>query len=90
MRGVLALAERGQQIGGRGHPVLAGDAAQVLVIDLAHGHLETARLPLQQLAADFDSALALVLIEPVLDLVASAGTFDKSQASRGWGGDLSG
>ena len=58
VRGVLALAQRGQQIGGRGHAVLVGDAAQILVVDLAHRHFELARLALQQLAADLHGARA--------------------------------
>ena len=76
---MLALAQSGQQVGGRGHAVLAGDAAQVLVVDLAHRHLEFARLALQQLAADLDGARALVFVEPVLDLVARARALDKGE-----------
>ena len=76
--GVLALAQRGEQIGRGGHSVFIGDAAQVLVADLAHGHFELARLALQQLAADFDGAAALVFVEPVLDLVAGARTLDEA------------
>ena len=38
-----------------------------------------ARFALEQLAADFDGAAALVFIEPVLDLVAGAGAFDEGE-----------
>ena len=79
MGGVLALAERGEQVGGRGDAVFVGDAAQVLVVDLAQRNFEFAGLALQQLAADFDGAAALVFVEPVLDLVAGAGAFDEGQ-----------
>ncbi len=79
MGGVLALAQRGQQIGGGGHAILVGDAAQVLVVDLAHRHLELARLALQQLAPDLDGAAALVFVEPVLDLVAGARALDEGE-----------
>ena len=82
--GVLALAERGQQIGGCGHAIFVGDAAQVLVADLAQRHLVFARLALQQLAPDFDGAAAMVFVEPVLDLVAGAGTFDECQPVAAW------
>src|ERR1035437_6563362 len=77
--GVLAQAQGGQQIGGRSHAVLVGDAAQVLIVNLVLWHLEFARLALQQLAADFDGPPAVIFVEPVLDLVAGAGTFYKSQ-----------
>jgi len=50
-----------------------------LVVNLAHRHFELAGLALQQLAADFDGAAALVLIEPVLDLVAGAGALDEGE-----------
>ena len=60
-------------------PIFVGDAAQVLVVDLAHRHLELARLALQQLAADLNRALALVLVEPVLDLVARARALDEGE-----------
>jgi hypothetical protein len=42
-------------------------------------HLVLARLALQQLAADLDGAAALVFVEPVLDLVAGAGTLDEGE-----------
>src|ERR1039458_1088542 len=45
--GVLALTERGQQVGGGGHAILVGDAPQVLVGDLAHRDLEFFGLALQ-------------------------------------------
>ena len=48
-------------------------------VDLAHGHFEFAGFALQQLAADLDGAMALVLIEPVLDLVAGAGALDERE-----------
>ena len=79
MGGVLALAERGQQVGGGGHAIFIGDAAQILVGDLAQRNLEFACLALKQLAPDFDGAAALIFVEPVLDLVAGAGTLDESQ-----------
>ena len=72
-------AQRGQQIGGRGHAVFVGDAAQVLVGDLVHRHLEFARLALQQLAANLHGAAPLVFVEPVLDLVARARALDKGE-----------
>ena len=79
MRGVLACAQSGEQVGGGCDAVFVGDAAQVLIVDLAHGNLELARFALQQLAADFDGAAALVLVEPVLDLVARARTLDEGE-----------
>ena len=79
VRGVLACAEGGEQVGGGGDAVFAGDAGEVLVVDLAHGDFESARFALKQLAADLDGAAALVFVEPVLDLVAGARTFDEGE-----------
>jgi hypothetical protein len=77
--GVFAEADAGQQIllacpgrsrarRGRSPP-----------LELAERELVLARLAFQQLAADLNGALALVLVEPVLDLVARARALGKAQ-----------
>ena len=71
---VFARAKRGEQIGGSSNAIFARDAAQVLIVDLVHGHFKAAGFALEQLAANFDGATALIFIEPVLDFVAGART----------------
>jgi len=71
-RGVLAEADAGEQLGLRTEAVLGGDLVVVSLVILGERHLVLARLALQQLAANLHGALALVLVEPVLDLVAGA------------------
>ena len=77
--GVLAQAQRRQKIGGRSHAVFIGDAAQVLVGDLSLWNLVFTGFAFEQLAADLDGAAAMILVEPVLDLVAGAGAFNECQ-----------
>jgi len=50
MGGVLALAQRGQQVGGGGHAILIGNAAKILIGDLTQWNLESLGLALKQLA----------------------------------------
>ena len=53
VRAVFSQANRGQQVGSRGHAKLIRNAAQILVVDLRHRHFEFAGFAIQQLAADF-------------------------------------
>ena len=69
-RGILAEADRGHQVVGRGDAVFGGDARVIGLIEFRERDLVLARFALEQLAADLDGALALMLVEPVLDLVA--------------------
>ena len=56
----------------RAQTILRGNLVVVGLVILGERDLILARLALQQLAAHLDGALALVLVEPVLDLVAGA------------------
>ena len=67
--GELAEADAGQQVFFAAEAVLVGDAVVVGGLVLVDGDLVLAGLALQELAADLNGAGALVLIEPVLDLV---------------------
>ena len=59
---MLAGAKGREQVGGSGYAVFAGDAGEILVVDLAHGYFESASFALEQLAADFDGAAALIFV----------------------------
>ena len=64
---------------GRPSAVVGGDLLQLLVLDVLQRDAILARFFLDQLAADFNGTLALVDIEPVLDLVARARRLDDGQ-----------
>ena len=78
-RGIFAEADAGHQIVRRGHAVFGGDARVVGFLKLGERDFVFARFALQQLAADFDGALALMLVEPVLDFVAGARALDEGE-----------
>ena len=59
--------------------IFAGDPVVVGVGELAERHLVLARLAVEQLLADLDGALALMLVDPVLDLVAGAGALGEGE-----------
>ena len=75
----LSKAHAGQQLRLRPQPILAGDLVVVRLVELAQRQLVLARLAVQQLSADLDRALALMLIQPVLDLVARPRALRKAQ-----------
>jgi hypothetical protein len=52
--------------------IIGGDLAQFFVFDFFQRDSVLASFFLDQLAPDFDRSLALVNVEPVLDLVARA------------------
>jgi len=62
--------------------ILRGNLVVVGLVILGERDLVLARLALQQLATHFDGALALVLVEPVLDLVAARELLAKLSQSR--------
>ena len=72
--GILAVANAGHQVVGTAQSVVAGDSLQVGVLDVLQRDAVFARFFFDQLAADFNGALALVDVEPVLDLVARRAT----------------
>ena len=91
--GVFAEADAGDEVGLRAEAVLVGDAEVVGVGEFFEGYVEFAGFALEELGADFDGALALVLVEPVLDLVAGAGGLGEGEpvargGVAGLGGDF--
>ncbi len=70
--GKLAIADGRHQVVGTPQAVVVGDLLLLLVVDILQRDAILARLFLDQLAADLNGALALVDVEPVLDLLAGA------------------
>ena len=64
--------------------VLIGDPLVLRITKLGERNLELACLAFQQLAANLNRAFALVLVQPVLDLVAGAGALGKAQPVATW------
>ena len=77
--GILAVADAGHQVVGTAQSVVAGGSLQVGFFDVLERDAVFARFFFDQLAADFDGALALVNVEPVLDLVAGARRLDDGE-----------
>ena len=75
--GVLAVAEPAIRSSARPSPYSV--ATLQFLLDFLERDAVFARLFFQQLAADVDGALALVDVDPVLDLVAGAGRLDDAQ-----------
>src|SRR6185437_8566543 len=69
-RGKLAIADAGQEVISPPQAVVRGHAVKILLLDVFERHPVFARLFFDQFATDFDGALALMHVEPVLDLVA--------------------
>src|ERR1700680_2243603 len=76
---VIAVSDPGHQVVNLAQAVIGGDLAQLFVLDLFERDPVLAGFFFNQLAADFDGALALMNVEPVLDLVAGARGLDRSQ-----------
>ena len=76
---VFSVSDPGHQVVNLAQAIVGGDLAQLFVLDLLQRDPVLARFLLDQLAADFDGALALMNVEPVLDLVAGARRLDNSQ-----------
>src|SRR5580698_3790723 len=74
--GVFAVADPSHQVVGPANAVVAGDALPVGVFDVFERDAIFARLFFDQLAPDFNRALALMNVEPVLDFVAGARRLD--------------
>ncbi len=77
--GELSVTDGGHQVVGAPEAELVAD---LLILDFLHvleRHAILARFFFDQLAADFDGALALVDVEPVLDLLARAAGFHQGQ-----------
>src|SRR6185312_4214332 len=72
-RGIFFVADCGPQIVGLAQAVVGGDALEVRVFNVFERNAIFAGLFVDQLFADFDGALALVNVQPVLDFVAGAG-----------------
>src|SRR5437870_4375364 len=72
---VFTVANAGHQVVGPTQAVIGGNFLQRLVFYVFQRDAVLARFFLNQLAADFYGAFTLVNIEPVLDLVSSAGRF---------------
>ena len=70
--GELAVAEGGEQVIRLGQSILAGHARQLRLADVLQRNVILAGFLLDQLAANFDGALALMDVQPVLDLLAGA------------------
>src|ERR1700690_1990568 len=78
-RGVLAIADAGHQVVGTAESVFAGRPLQIRFLDFLERDAVFARLFFNQLFADFNGALALVDVKPVLDLVAGTRRLDHGQ-----------
>src|SRR5580704_7429458 len=72
-RGEFSIADSGHEIVRASYAVVGGDLLQLFVLDIFHGHAVLPRFFLDQLSANLNGALALMDIEPVLDLVTGAG-----------------
>jgi hypothetical protein len=91
--GVFAEADAGEQLGLGAEAVLGGDLVVVGLVIFGERHLVLAGFAVEELLADLDGALALVLVDPVLDLVAGAGGFGEAEpvaagGVAGLGGDF--
>jgi hypothetical protein len=71
--GVFSEANGRQQVVVRSESVLVGDTVVVGGLEAVKRDLELTGFAFEKLLADLDGAGALVLVEPVLDLVAGAG-----------------
>src|SRR5580698_7325100 len=69
-RGVLPKPNRSHQVARRSQSTFAGRPGIVGVAEFAQGDFVFARFPIEQLLADFNRPLTLMLVEPMLDLVA--------------------
>src|SRR5258708_9785763 len=78
-RGIFSVADAGHQVIDLAQSVASGNFQQVVVFDFFERDAIFARFFLDQLAADFDGPLALMNVEPVLDLVARAGRPDNAK-----------
>src|SRR5580692_7840296 len=78
-RGIFSVADARHQVVGFAQAVAGSNFLQIFVFDFLQRDAILARLLFDQLASDFDGALALVNVEPVLDLISRAGRFDQSQ-----------
>src|SRR5579872_2127996 len=78
-RGILAVSDSGHQVVNLPQAVVGGDFAQFFVFEFFQRDAVLACFFFDQLASDFDGALALMNIEPVFDLIAGAGRLDRSQ-----------
>jgi len=92
-RGVFAEADAGEEVLFVAKAVVVGDAVEVDGGEVGERDFVLAGFAVEELFADFDGAGALVFVEPVLDLVASAGGFGEAEpvAGRivaGLGGDF--
>ena len=91
--GELAEADAGEEFGLGGEAVFGGDLVVVGLVVLGERHFVLAGFAVEQLLADLDGALALVLVDPVLDLVAGAGRLGEGEpvaagSVAGLGGDF--
>ncbi len=76
---VLAVADARHQVVGTAESVVAGRSLQVGFFDFLERDAVFARFFFDQLFSDFNGALALVNIEPVLDLVAGTRGLDDGE-----------
>src|ERR1700693_2554377 len=76
---VLAVADAGHQVVGASESVFAGRSLQVRFFNFFQRDAIFARFFFDQLFSDFNGAFALVDVEPVLDLVASASGLDDGE-----------
>src|ERR1019366_5331839 len=76
---VFAVADAGHQVVGTAESVFAGRSLQVGFLDFLQRDAVLARLFFDQLASDFNGALALVDFEPVLGRVGVAGKLDEGE-----------
>src|SRR5579871_824644 len=77
--GIFSVADAGHEVIDFAEAIAAGDLEHVLILDVLDGDAIFTSFFLDELAADFNGALALVNVEPVLDLVAGAGRLDQAQ-----------
>ena len=89
-RGDLAEAFAGEEFGLGGEAVLGGDLVVVGFVVLGERHFVLAGFAVEELLADLDGALALMLVDPMLDLVAGAGGLAVFSVSPVAGGGVSG
>ena len=71
-RGIFSVADAGHQIVNLAQSITRGNLLQVFVFNLLQGDAVLARFFLDHLAANLNGPLALMHIEPMLDLVARA------------------
>src|SRR5271166_2227713 len=78
-RGIFSVADTGHEVVNFAKSVTGRHFEQLFVFDLFECDAIFARFLLDDLAADFDGTLALVDVQPVLDLVARAGRLDQAK-----------